>query len=113
MAAVTYKVLGQVAPPITTEQDLYTVLGATQSIASSITVANRGTTLAYFRVAVCPLGVATANKHYLYYDVPIAGNDTFIATIGLTLGATDKVKVYASGTGGGNLSFHLYGSELT
>lgn len=113
MAAVTYKVLGQVAPPTTTEQDLYTVPGGTSAIASSITVANRGTDLAYFRVAVCPLGVATANKHYLYYDVPLAGNDTFIATVGITLATTDKIKVYASGTGGANLSFQLFGSELT
>jgi hypothetical protein len=66
--------------------------------------------LSTFRVSVAVGGGATANKDYIYYDLPIGANDTFIATVGLTLAATDVVRVYASNT---NLSFSLYGSEIS
>jgi len=46
----------------------------------------------------------------LYYDLPIEANDTFTATIGMTLATTDVVKVYA---GTANVSFNLYGTEIT
>jgi hypothetical protein len=106
--ATTYKVLGQAAPSATTETDLYIAL--VSAVASSIIVCNRNTTQATFRVSIAVGGGATANKDYIYYDLLIAGNDTFIATIGVTLAANDKVKVYASS---GNFSFSLYGSEVT
>lgn len=108
--ATTIKTLGQAAPGATTETDLYTVPGATSAVGSSIIVCNRSATVATFRVSVAVGGGATATKDYLYYDVTIAGNDTFIATIGITLAATDKVKVYASTA---NLSFSLFGEETT
>jgi ApbE superfamily uncharacterized protein (UPF0280 family) len=106
--ATTYKVLGQAAPSATTETDLY--IAPVSAVASSIIVCNRGTTQATFRVSIAVGGGATANKDYIYYDLLIAGNDTFIATIGVTLAANDKVKVYASS---GNLSFSLYGSQIS
>ena len=108
--ATIYKVLGQSSPSATTETDLYTVPAATSTIASSVIVCNRSATLATFRISIAVGGGATANKDYIYYDLPLGANDTFIATIGVTLATTDKVKVYASTT---NLSFSLYGSELT
>jgi hypothetical protein len=61
-------------------------------------------------VSIAVAGAATSNKDYIYYDLPIGANDTFIATIGITLATTDEVRVYASNT---NLSFSLYGSEIT
>jgi glucose-6-phosphate dehydrogenase assembly protein OpcA len=106
----TYKVLGQVSPSATTETTLYTVPSATSAIGSSIIIANRGTSVATFRVSIAVSGVSTTNKDYLYYDLPIGANDTFIATIGITLATTDEVRVYASNT---NLSFSLYGSEIS
>jgi len=108
--ATTVKNLGQVATAATTETDLYTVPGATSSVCSSIVICNRGATVATFRVSHAVGGGATANKDYLYYDVTLAGNDTFIATIGITMAATDKIRVYASTA---NLSFNLYGQETT
>ena len=105
----TYKILGQNSPSTTTETVLYTVPAATSTVCSSISICNRGGTQTTFRVSISQGGGATANKDYLYYDVTLAGNDTFIATIGVTLAATDKVKVYASSA---NFSFSLYGSEV-
>ena len=108
--ATTYKVLGQSSPLATTETLLYVVPSATTAIGSSIIIANRGTSVASFRVSIAVGGLTTTNKDYIYYDLPIGANDTFIATIGITLATTDEVRVYASNT---NLSFSLYGSEIS
>lgn len=110
---VTYKILGQAAPLVGVSTDIYTVGNPMQTIISSITVCNRGISDATFRVWVAPNGVATANNQYIYYDVAIAGNDTFIATVGITLDNQDVVRVQGNGTGGGNLTFQLFGSEIT
>lgn len=108
--ADTLKVLGQSAPNATTETDLYTVPGATSTTVSSVVVANRSATATTFRIYVAVAGVVTANKMYLAYDVPIAGNDTYIATIGITLAATDVLRVYA---GTNTLSFNVFGVEVS
>jgi len=47
---------------------------------------------------------------YIAYDVPVAANDTTTVTSGLTLGAADKITVYA---GNANLSFNLSGAEIS
>lgn len=105
--AQTLKLLGQSAPSATTETDLYTVPSATTTAISSLVICNRSTATT-FRVYVADNGGVTANKMYLYYDTPIAANDTFIATIGITLEATDVLRVYA---GSANLSFNAFGAE--
>jgi hypothetical protein len=108
--ATVYKTLGQSSPSATTETALYTVPAATSAVASSVIVCNRSAVLSTFRISIAIAGAATSNKDYIYYDLPIGANDTFIATIGVTLAATDEVRVYASNT---NLSFSLYGSEIS
>lgn len=108
--ANVYKILGQISPSATTETDLYTVPAATSSVCSSISICNRGTTQTTFRVSLSQGGASTTNKDYLYYDVTLAGNDTFIATIGVTLATTDKIRVYS---GNASLSFQLFGTEIS
>jgi hypothetical protein len=107
--AETRKVLGQAAPNATTETDLYAPAAATQAVVSSIVVANRSTA-ATFRISVSVDNAATANKDYIAYDAPIAANEVLSFTLGITLGDTDKIRVYAST---GNLSFSAFGVELT
>lgn len=107
--AETYKILGQVSPLATTETAIYAVPAATAAVISTLTVCNRGIA-ATFRVSVSALGAATDAKDFLYYDLPIADNDTFAATFGITLSATDAVRVYSSST---DLSFNLFGTERT
>lgn len=107
--ATTYKVLGQSAPAATTETDLYTVPAVTNTVVSSIVVCNRSASADSFRVSVATGGGVTANADYIYYDIAIGGNDTFIATVGITLEASDVVRCYSVN---GNLSFSIYGSEI-
>jgi hypothetical protein len=106
----TYKVLGQVAPSATTNTTLDTVPSATQCVVSTIAVCNRAGTSATYRIAVRPAGATLANEHYIAYDAPLAANDSTFITIGITLGATDVITVYASSA---NLSFSAFGSEIS
>jgi hypothetical protein len=108
--AETLKILAQSAPSATTETTLYTVPVSTTTTVSSLVVCNRSSTSTTFRVSVSVNGAATATTDYLYYDCAIGGNDTFVATIGITLGDTDIIRVYA---GTANLSFNLFGVEVT
>ena len=104
------KVLGQSSPSAATLTTLYTVPALASSVISSIVVCNISATPTSFRVAIRPIGAAISNEHYIYHDVVIAGNDTFIATVGLTLATTDVISVYATDA---TLSFNLFGTENT
>lgn len=106
----TYKVLGQSNPSATTATTLYTVPASTQTVVSTIIVANIAATAATFRIAVRPDGTALANQHYIAYDVTVGANDSTALTLGLTLGDTDVITVYASTA---NLVFSAYGSEIS
>lgn len=108
--ATEYKILAQSAPSATTNTDVFTVGAGKQVVVSTITVANRGTTSATYRIALRKAGAALANQHYIAYDVVVAGTDTTPLTLGLSLGAGDVVTVYASNA---NLSFGVFGSEIS
>lgn len=110
MATKVVKVLGQSAPSATTLTDLYTVPASTSTIVSTISVANRSATATSFRISTAPAGAGDANSQYLAYDTAISGNETIVFTIGATLAATDKIRVYA---GAATLSFSAFGQETS
>lgn len=105
----SYKVLGQVAPPATTEANLYTVPAGASAVCSTLVIANRGSA-GTVRVAVRPAGAALSNQHYLAYEIPVTQADSTYLTIGITLAATDVVTVRASTA---DFSFSLFGTEVT
>lgn len=107
--ATTYKVLAQAAPSATTATDIYTVPSLTQTVISTIVVANRAATSATYRIAVRPNGAALANQHYIAYDVTVGASDSTTITLGVTVDAADVITVYASTA---NLSFNVFGSEI-
>ena len=107
--ANTIKTLAQSNPSAASLTDLYTVPGGTSATVSTITVCNQGATTT-FRVSVAVAGAADVVKQYIYRDLQLTANDTFAATLGITLGAGDKVRIYA---GTANLSFNLFGCEVT
>ena len=108
--AYTYKVLGQSAPAATTDTNVYTVGAGKQAIVSTLSIANRGTASATYRIAIRPAGATLANTHYIAYDSTVAPNDGILLTIGITLAATDVVTVRASTA---DLTFNLFGSEIS
>lgn len=105
-----YKVLGQSAPSATTATSLYTVPSATETVVSTVTVCNRGSSAGTFRISVRPNGATLANQHYIVYDASCAAKDTITLTLGLTIDASDVLEVYAST---GDFSFNAFGSELS
>ena len=109
MATTTYKILGQSAPSATTSTDLYTVPASTEAIVSSMVVTNRASTNASYRVSVAANGAALSNEQYLVYDGLLGPNETVALTLGITLDAADKIRVYASSA---NLSFNAFGTEI-
>jgi hypothetical protein len=106
----TYKVLGQSNPAATTLTSLYTVPAATQAVVSSIVIANLAASSATFRIAVRVAGSAISNEEYIAYDVTVGASDSTVLTLGITMGATDVLSVYASTT---TLAFSAYGSEIS
>jgi len=108
--AINYKVLGQSAPSATTATTLYTVPAATEAVASTVFVCNRGSSATTYRIAIRPAGASLANQHYIAYDATLDANDAVAITVGMTLEATDVVTIYA---GNANLSFNLFGSEIS
>jgi hypothetical protein len=105
-----YKILGQSAPSATTSTDLYTVPSATETVVSSIVVANRDAAAATYRISCAPAGASVANAQYVAYDVTVGGSDSTVLTLGITLATTDKIRVYAST---GDLTFTAFGSEIS
>lgn len=103
-----YKVLSQTNPAATTLTDSYTA--PIQSVVSSISVCNTSGAARTFRVSVAIAGAADTTAQYIYFDEPIPAAETFMATVGVTLSATDVVRVYASGTG---VAFNLFGTQVT
>lgn len=108
--AETIKVLAQSNPGAASLTDAYTVPGSTAAVISSIVVCNRANTSTSFRISIAVAGAADDNKQYLYYDLTITGNDTFVATLGISLAAADVVRVYATDA---NLSFNIFGTQVT
>jgi glucose-6-phosphate dehydrogenase assembly protein OpcA len=105
-----YKVLGQSNPSATTATTLYTVPSATQTIVSTVVVANQASTAATYRIAVRVAGAALAAAQYVAYDVTVGANDSTALTLGVTLGTADVITVYASTA---TLSFSAFGSEIS
>jgi hypothetical protein len=104
-------IVSQVKPSATTLTDLYQVTSGKSSIVSSIVVCNQSATATSFRISVAPAGAVDALSQYVYYDIPINGNDTFVSTIGFALnGITtqDKIRVYATLA---TLSFTCFAAE--
>jgi hypothetical protein len=106
-----YKILGQAAVATSaTQVDLYTVPSATEAVISSIVVCNRDSAAATYRISCSPDGASIANSQYVAFDVTVGGSDSTVLTLGITLNAADKIRVYASTT---NLTFTAFGSEIS
>lgn len=108
--ASTYKTLAQSNPSATTLTDAYTVPGATSAVISTVVITNRSSTATSYRLSVAVAGAANANEQYIAYDVAISGNSAQTLTLGITLAATDVLRVYATLA---TLSFNIFGVELT
>ena len=110
--ASSYKVLGQLDLTSSSLTDLYTVPASTETVISTIVIANRASAGDTFRLALRTDGDAISDKHYLAYDVPVGANDSTTLTLGVAMQATDVLSVGAAGTAS-ELSVNAFGAEVT
>ena len=106
----TAKILGQSAPRAASLTDVYTGPALTSTTVSTVLVSNSSATPTAFRISVAIGGGGDSPDQYLYYDIPIPGNDTFAATLGITLAATDVMRVYNTLA---TCSFNIFGVEIS
>jgi hypothetical protein len=117
--ATNYKVLAQTGSSgntgngaatltATTNTNLYTAPASTQTVVSTLVIANQAASAATYRIGIRVAGAAVALHQYIAYDVSIAANDSTALTLGITLGAADQVFVYASAA---TLTFTMFGNE--
>lgn len=102
------KILGQAKPAAGVLTDLDTVPSGVAHVVSSLVICNQDAADDAFRIAVAPAGAADSPEQYLYFDEPVPGNDTFVTTIGITLAATDVLRVESTN---GDCSFNAFGTE--
>lgn len=101
-------ILAQVVPAAITETAFYTVASTQKARLDEFVVCNRAGSASSFRISVSLTGAATAPTDYLYYDMPVNGNDTFANEMGITIPAGAVVRIYASSA---NLTFTLFGQQ--
>jgi hypothetical protein len=109
--ATSYKSLGQLDLTTTSLTTLYTCPASTETVISTVIIANRNASATTFRLAIRVDGDAISNQHYIAYDVPVAANDSTTLTLGITLQATDVVTVSADDAD--RLSINVFGAEIT
>ena len=109
--ATSYKSLGQLDLTTTALTTLYTCPASTETVLSTVIIANRTASADSFRLAIRVDGDAISNKHYIAYDVPVAANDSTTLTLGITVKATDVISVQA--TTADRLSVNAFGAEVT
>jgi hypothetical protein len=74
-----------------------------------MTICNTGTGNANVSVQVAVANASSAIGQYIVNNNALVPNDTLFLTLGVTLAATDTVRVTASGA---NVAFQIYGSEI-
>jgi len=109
--ANAYKVLGQADLTTTDLTDVYTVPAATESVISTVIIANRTGSATTFKIAIRPDGAAISNVHYIAFGVPLAANDSTTLTLGITLNAADVVSVEAGDANA--ISVNIFGTEIS
>ena len=111
-----YKILGQTLPTANLLSNVYVVPTSTSAIVSTITICNQSSANANVDIMIRPINETLANKHYLVKGVTIPRADTMILSPGVTLNASVIVAVnnaVASGETAANVSFNIFGVELT
>lgn len=103
------KILGQSAPTAGILTDVYTVPAGRSATISSVTVCNENITTILFRVSLAIAGAVDASKQYIYFDLDLNSSNTFVATVGITLGTGDVVRVQSDTN---NVAFQFFGVEV-
>jgi hypothetical protein len=111
--AQTYKRLGAINPSANTQTNVYVVPAATEAVISTITVCNQTATNSSFSIAVMDSSEfnASAPAHsFIIRGAVVPAADTLVLTMGLTV---NTGAVLAANTNSANISFGVFGSEIS
>ena len=103
-----HDVLARLTPAAAVETDLLVVDNTATVKLEGLTVCNLSAAPTSFRFWIVPLGQVTDDNQALWYDLPIDGHDTFMATLTVTLRPSDVIRVYATLA---TLTFVLFGTK--
>lgn len=109
--AITYKVLGQENPANANATDLYTVPSGNSAIISTLTATNVDGTASNISIYVVKSGGTAGVSNALVYQAELGANTVQAFTIGITLGADDKIVVQSATANA--TTYQVFGSELT
>jgi len=109
----TYKRLGAINPSANTQTNVYVVPAATSAVVSTISVCNQATTNASYSLALMDSSQFNASAPaatFLVRGAVVPAADSIILTIGLTANANS---IFVANTSSPNISFSMFGSEIT
>lgn len=109
----TYKRLGAINPSANTQTNVYVVPSATEAVISSIAICNQSTSNASYSLIVMPPGAFASPAgaaNFVVRGAVVPAADSIILTIGLTANAAS---IFAANTNNPNVSFSMFGSEIT
>jgi hypothetical protein len=95
---------------VSTYATLYNTGASTTAVLSTIAICNTASASATYRIAIMGSAGTPAAANWLVYDAPIAANDTFFLTTGVTLGNTQFIRVSSSAN---TVTFSAYVSEIS
>ena len=111
--AQTYKRLGAINPSANTQTNVYVVPASTEAVISTIAICNQDSTNVSYSLIVMPPGAfasPSAAANFVIRGAVVPAADSIILTIGLTANAGT---VIAANTNNPNVSFSIFGSEIT
>ena len=109
----SYKRLGAIAITANTQTNVYVVPSATEAVISTITVCNQTATNASYSLIVMPSGAFASNSspaNFIIRGAIVPAADSIILTLGLTANAGS---IIAANTNNPNVSFSIFGSEIS
>lgn len=110
MPTTTLRTLSQQRPAAGTLVTAYAAPSGGSALVSTLLACNTGDLATTIRIRLAPAGAADVDTHALFQDVPLGAGDTMTATLGLTLGATDALRLQSAS---GTVSFTISGQETT
>lgn len=89
---------------------LYTTPSATEAVISSIVITNQASSSVTVRIGMDTTAGTPGASEWLVYDAVVAGNDTIALTLGITMPASQFIRVSSSAN---TCNFSAFYSELT
>lgn len=103
--------IAQAKPAAGVLQRLYVAQTNRSCSITALTACNQVANVAQIRVAVRSANLPLDEKHWIYYDLAVAPNNTFAVNFeknGIALGPADAIDVYSDI---GSCSFTIFGTE--